>query len=174
MKIARANLAILAGLMLAATAFTAQAQIMKCVGKDGKIEFASNCPPGTKQQDTGVGKPSTPAPAPAPAAAAAKDGAKDAKETPAAPKSLADRDIEFRKRQADQKAADDKTAQKATDDKERQRACQSAQSNVQTMKNRQRYYRTDPQTGERVAYEEADFQREQAVAERQAAENCKY
>ena len=169
MKIASANVIAnlaTAGLFLAATAPAVHAQIMKCVGKDGRIEFATSCPSGTKQQDTGVG--SKPAAAPA-TPSASKDGGKDA----AAPKSLADRDAEFRKRQADQKDADAKAAQKTSEDAERQRTCQAAQNNLQALKNRQRMYRTDPKTGERVFYEEADYQRELQVTERVAGESCK-
>lgn len=170
MKIA--NL-IVAGLVLCGSALSVQAQIMKCVGKDGRVEFAQNCPPGTKQQDTGV--TSRPAPAPTPAAKSdGKGDAKaDAKGSPAAPKSVADRDAEFRKRQTEQKAVEEKTAQKAAEDAERQRTCQAAQSQLAAMKSRQRTFRTDPRTGEKVVFEEADYQREQAVAERVAAENCK-
>jgi hypothetical protein len=155
----------LAGWMLAAAPLTVQAQIMKCIGKDGRIEFAANCPPGTRQQDTGVGT-SKPAPAPA----ASKEGAKDGA---AAPKSLADRDAEFRKRQTEQKEAESKAAQKTADDAERVRACNSAKSNLQALKDRQRMFRNDPKTGERVMFEEADFQRELPITERLVAENCK-
>jgi type IV secretory pathway VirB10-like protein len=168
MKIPPTNIAnlFMASLLLAATSQAAQAQILKCVGKDGRVEFAASCPPGTQQQSTGVS--SKPAAAPA----AAKDGAKDAKDS-AAPKSLADRDAEFRKRQTDQKAAEEKTAQKTAQEEERQRACQSAQSNLQALKNRQRLMRLDPKTGERVFYDEADYQRELPLMERNVAEYCK-
>ena len=44
----------------------AQAQIMKCVGAGGRVEFAAACPPGTKAENTGIR--STPSPATAPAA----------------------------------------------------------------------------------------------------------
>jgi type IV secretory pathway VirB10-like protein len=160
------SLIVIAGLMLAGAPLTAQAQIVKCIGKDGRIEFAANCPPGTKQQDAGVNI----RPAPAPAPAASKEGAKDG---PGAPKSLADRDAEFRKRQTDQKEAESKAAQKTADDAERVRACNSAKSNLQALKDRQRMFRNDPKTGERVMFEEADFQRELPVTERLVAENCK-
>jgi hypothetical protein len=166
MKIPRAHLAV-AAMLLTGTSFGLQAQIMKCVGKDGRIEFAASCPSGTQQQATGVA--SKPA---APAAAATKDSAKDSKDK-AAPKSLSDSDAEFRKRQADQRAAEEKAAKKTADDSERQRACQSAQSNLQALKNRQRLYRTDPKTGERVFYEEADYQRELPLTERNVADYCK-
>lgn len=163
MKIPRIALAT-AGLLLVVVSSGAQAQIMKCVGKDGRVEFAATCPPGTQQQSTGVS--SKPAPAPAPAAS--KDG-KDK----AAPKSLAERDAEFRKRQADEKAAAEKSAQQSAQDAERARACQSAQSNLQALKSRQRLYRTDPKTGERVFYEEADYLREIPLTERNVADYCK-
>ncbi len=155
----------LAGLVLAATAITAPAQIMKCVGQDGKIEFASACPSGTQQQNTGVTNK--------PAAAATRADGKDAAKDKAAPKSLADRDAEFRKRQADQKQAETKAAQKATDEADRKRACESAQASLIALRSRQRMTRTDPKTGERSLYEEADFQRELPLTERLAAENCK-
>lgn len=175
---------MIAGLLTATGISTAQAQILKCVGKDGRVEFAQSCPPGTKQQDTGV----TSRPAPAAKAIDAKSDAKadakgDAKSDAkadakadtkgGAPKSLADRDAEFRKRQADQKAAEEKTAKAKTEEAERKRTCEAAQGNLASLKNRQRMYRTDPKTGERVVFEEADYVREQAVAERVAAENCK-
>jgi Domain of unknown function (DUF4124) len=169
-----ANL-IVVGLMLTGGALSAHAQILKCVGKDGRVEFAQNCPPGTKQQDAGVRS----SPAPAAKSEAKSDGKSDAKADAKAdakgstPKSLADRDAEFRKRQAEQKEADTKAAQAKADEAERQRVCQSAQSNVRALKDRQRMYRSDPKTGERVVLEEADYVREQAVAERVAAENCK-
>lgn len=166
MKKSRRQLALTA--LLLASSLGAQAQIVKCVGKDGRVEFAANCPPGTQQQSTGVsGKPAAPA-----AQAAAKDAVKDSKDK-AAPKSLADRDAEFRKRLADQKDAEDKAAQKTASEAERQRACQSAQSNLQALKSRQRLFRTDPKTGERVFYEEADYLRELPLTERNVAEYCK-
>ncbi len=157
----------LAGLLLAATAITAPAQIMKCVGKDGKIEFASSCPSGTQQQNTGVANK------PTAAATATKADGKAAGKDKAVPKSLTDRDAEFRKRQIDQKEAETKAAQKATDEADRKRACESAQASLIALRSRQRMTRTDPKTGERSMYEEADFQRELPISERLAAENCK-
>ena len=174
MKISGANWAVIGGLLVLSASLTAHAQIVKCIGKDGRVEFASSCPSGTKQMETGVSN--RPAPAPAPAPAAAKEGAKDgkeAKENPAAPKSLADRDAESRKRQAAQKEADSKAAQKTAEDAERQRVCQAAQSNLRALKDRVRMYRSDPKSGERVVYEDADYQREIPVSERLVAENCK-
>ncbi|NJN00283.1 MAG: DUF4124 domain-containing protein [Aquincola sp.] len=45
---------LLAILAVATLPLTAHAQIMKCVGAGGRVEFAAACPPGTKAQSTGI------------------------------------------------------------------------------------------------------------------------
>src|SRR5690348_12996017 len=50
------------GMLLLMSNMASQAQILKCVGRDGKIEFASSCPPGTKQSETGVSNKPAPSP----------------------------------------------------------------------------------------------------------------
>ena len=158
---------VASGVLILLSNVTAQAQILKCVGKDGKIEFATSCPPGTKQQETGVSS------RPAPAAAPAKDdkGGKGADK--GTPKSLADQDADYRKRQAEQKEAAAKSDKAAADDARRKQACDDARSYRKRLEDRQRTTRTDPNTGERVFFEEQDFVRETAAAERTIAENCK-
>lgn len=167
----------LIAISLLALSATAQAQILKCIGKDGKIEFASSCPPGTKQQDTGVSNK------PSPAAASAKDeksdkGGKGADKSAkgadkSAPKSLAERDAESRKNQKEKADADAKAEKTAADNARRKQACDDARSYLKRLQDRQRVTRTDPNTGERVFYEEQDFVRETANAERSISENCK-
>lgn len=163
--------ACVSGLVVTILAFasaTVQAQIMKCVGKDGRIEYAASCPAGTNQKDTGVSnKPAAP-----PAPVSKSDDKSDSKDK-AAPKTTADRDAEFRKRLAEQKEAETKAAAKATNTADQQRACQSAQANLLALRNRQRMIRIDPRTGERTVYEDADYQRELPVTERLVMENCK-
>lgn len=162
---------------LLALSATAHAQIVKCIGKDGKIEFASSCPPGTKQQDTGV--PNKPAPAAAPAKdekgdkgdKGGKGAAKGADKS--APKSLAERDAESRKNQKEKAEADAKAQKSLADDTRRKQACDDARSHLKRLQDRSRTARTDPKTGERVFFEEQDFVRETANAERSIAENCK-
>ena len=61
----------------------------------------------------------------------------------------------------------------AQDRANRKQACDGAQSNLQAIRSRQRMFRIDPRTGERAAYEEADYVREQQAAERQIADYCK-
>ena len=163
-------------IFLLAVSASAQAQILKCVGKDGKIEFATACPPGTKQQDTGVSS-NRPAPAPAPAkdekGAKGADKSGKAAEKPDAQKSLAEKDADYRKRQAAQTEAAAKAEKTAAEDARRKEACENARGYLKRLQERQRTTRTDPKTGERVFYEEQDYVRETAVAERTAAENCK-
>ena len=152
---------------MAATA--AQAQIVKCIGKDGKFEFASACPSGTKQIDTGVSN--KPAPAPSPAKdAKADDKGGDAKK---GPQTLAERDADFKKRQTEKSAADDKAAKSAADDERRRRACTDAQSYAKRLQERQRIVSVDPKTGERSYLSDGDYAREAAVAQQSVSENCK-
>ena len=155
---------VLTGAALMMLNLGAQAQIMKCIGKDGRIEFASSCPPGTKQMDTGVSNK------PAPASTPARDEKGTSK---GGTGSLADREADFRKRQTEQKESATKAEQTAQENADRKRACESAQSNIQALRAKQRMFRIDPKTGERIIYDDADYARELPVAERQAAENCK-
>ncbi len=167
------------GALLLGFNMAAQAQILKCVGKDGKIEFASSCPSGTKQLETGVSN--RPAPTPAPAKDAKGD--KGDKDKPAdkggkaaekaAPKSLADREAESRKNQKEKAEADAKSEKSAAESAQRKQACDDARSQLKRLQDRQRTTRTDPKTGERVFFEEQDFVRETANTERSVAENCK-
>lgn len=152
--------------LLALTA-SAQAQILKCVGKDGKIEFATACPPGTTQQSTGVS--SKPAPVPA----KAEKGAEKAADKASGPKTLAEQDAEFRKRQKEKAEEDAKLEKTTADDARRKQACEVSQSQLKQLQSRQRWARTDPKTGERVFLEEDGYIKEIAIVERQISENCK-
>ena len=152
---------------MAATA--AQAQIVKCIGKDGKIEFASACPSGTKQMETGVSNKPAPAPTPAKDAKAADKGG-DAKK---GPQTLAERDADFKKRQTEKSATDEKEAKSAADAERNRRACSDAQSYVKRLQDRQRIVNVDPKTGERSYLSDGDYAREIAVAQQSVAENCK-
>lgn len=165
----------LIAISLLALSAAAQAQIFKCVSKDGKIEFATACPPGTKQQDTGVSSASKPVPAPAKdekgdKGAKAADKGADKK---SAPKSLAEREAESRKNQKEKSETEAKAEKTAADDARRKQACEDSRSNLKRFQDRQRTSRVDPKTGERVMFEEQDFVREIANAERSIAENCK-
>jgi hypothetical protein len=135
----------------------AQAQLLKCIGKDGRVEYASQCPPGSRAQDTGI--KSTPASPPA------------SSSTPQ--KSLAERDAEFRKRQMEKQEAEAKETKKLAEDSQRKRACDDARAYLKSLEARNRVAKTDPKTGERIYLEEADYQSEIAAAQRSIQANCK-
>ncbi len=141
-------------LAIAALPVAGHAQIMKCVGAGGRVEFASACPPGTKAQDTGIRN--TPGAAPA---------------TPQ--KSLSDRDADFRKRQMEQQEAAKKSEEKSQQTADQKQNCESARSYLTGLQSGNRIGKTDPKTGERVFLEDSERSAETARAQRAVDTNCK-
>lgn len=137
----------------------AYSQVVKCIDKSGRVEYTNVCPAGTKQEQIGIH--STRAATTAPSAA------------PQKPKSLAERDAEFRKRQIEQQEAQAKAQKKLAEDQQRQRACDDARSYLKSLEARNRVAKTDPKTGERVFLEEGDYLREMANARQAIQANCK-
>jgi hypothetical protein len=136
----------------------AHGQLLKCVGKDGRVEYAAQCPPGTKQQATGIR--ASPAPA-APTGGGATG------------KSLAEQEAEFKKRQVEKQEAEAKGEKQAAADAQRERACQDARSYLQNLQAGHRIVRIDPKTGERAYLEDAQYAGEIAAAQKSVAANCK-
>ncbi len=141
-------------LAMALLPVTAHAQIMKCVGAGGRIEFASSCPPGTKAQSTGI--QNNPA--------AASDSPQ---------KSLAERDAEFRKRQVEQQKSSKKADEQAQEQSDRKQNCDSAQAYLRGLQSGARAAKTDPKTGERVFLEDSERAAEITRAQRAVDTNCK-
>ncbi len=141
-------------LALAALPLATHAQIMKCVGAGGRVEFAASCPPGTKAENTGIRN--EPAAAPA-----------------GSQKSMAERDAEFRKRQTDQQEAAKKAEEKNQETADRKKNCETAQSYLRSLQSGIRIGKTDPKTGERVFLEDNERAAEIARAQRAADTNCK-
>lgn len=132
-------------------------QLLKCIGQGGKVEYATQCPPGTKQMQTGIkNEPGKMSPGTAPQQ-----------------KSLAEREAEFRKRQMEKSEAAQKAEKKATESAEQREACQRARLYVKSLQEGQRIARIDPSTGERVFLEDADRPAEIARAQAVADGNCK-
>ena len=132
--------------------FAANAQLLKCVGKDGKVEYAAQCPPGTKEQQTGI-RSTTEGP---------KTDPKAAQKSP-----LAEREAEFRKRQTEQAQT---AAKKAEDDKDaeaRKANCQNARSHLAAIESGERIVMVDPATGERSYLDDAG--RAKALAQARAS-----
>ena len=151
---------IIAAIVVTLFATTAHGQLLKCVGKDGRVEYAAQCPAGTKELATGIR--SSPAPvAPAGGAAATKS------------QSLAERDAEFRKRQAEKAADEAKDAKKSAEEAQRRRACDDARAHLKNLQSGNRVVKVDPKTGERVFLEDAQYAGETADARRMVDANCK-
>jgi hypothetical protein len=138
-------------------AVPASAQMLKCVGKDGKVEYATQCPPGTKEQQTGIrNQPGAIKSAP-----------------PAQQKSLAEREAEFRKRQTEASEARQKEEQKTAEAAQNREACLNAKANLAALQEGQRVSKVDPRTGERVFVEDAQRPAEIARAQSLVESNCK-
>lgn len=135
----------------------AHAQLLKCVGKDGKVEYATQCPTGTKEQQTGIkSAPGGPAPG-----AASKQP------------SYAEREAEFKKRQAERGEAQAKEQKEAAEGAQRQRACEDARNYLAGLESGARITRIDPKTGERVFLEDAARVQEITNARQSVQANCK-
>lgn len=145
---------IILGLLMMLAPLAASGQLLKCIGKDGKVEYASQCPAGTKEMRTGIRNNPSSAPA-------------------AAPKSVAEREADFRKRQTEQGETRKKDEEKTAETAQKRQACDSAQEYLKALQEGQRITRTDRKTGERVYLEDTERATEIARAQRDADQNCK-
>lgn len=135
----------------------AHGQLLKCVGKDGKVEYAAQCPTGTRELQTGIRN--APA-APQPGAASQQ-------------KSLAERDADFRKRQLEGAEARQKEEAKAAEKAAQREDCERARTYLRSLQEGQRIAQVDPKTGERVFLDDANRPAEIARAQKVADSNCK-
>lgn len=137
-------------------AFSAHGQINRCLDGTGRIvAYGTECPAGTRAAPTGIRTDATGA-SPAPA-----------------PRSLAEQEADFRKRQADARAEREKTEQAATEAAERTQACSRARAYLKALESGQRIARTDPKTGERAFLDDAEYRSETATARRAVETNCR-
>lgn len=145
-------------LFLLLAPLAAHGQLLKCIGTDGRVEYASDCPPGTKEQQTGIRStregPSSSAPS-------------------AQQKSLTERDAASKKGATERQDAEKKEQQKQVEAEQRRRACEDARSYLASLEGGARLTRTDPKTGERSFLEDDARQKETAYARRMIQENCK-
>lgn len=117
--------ALFAFAIFAATA--AQAQVYKCLGPDGVTTYSQHpCPPNMKRETMQRGSIS-PAPAPAPADASGQAAKGDAK---SGPKSGADQEQAFRKRQQDAAKASKESAQKEAESAAKEANCRNARARL--------------------------------------------
>jgi hypothetical protein len=144
-------------LALLIAAVPAHAQLLKCVGKDGKVEYAARCPDGTREQQTGIKS------APGGPVSSTKSNQP----------SVAEREADFRKRRAEAAEAQDKQQKEEAQKAQMQRACADAKNYLAGLESGARIARTDPKTGERVFLEDAQRAAELANARQSVQANCK-
>jgi hypothetical protein len=154
------TIAALALMVFSAGAF---AQINKCVDPSGKVVGYGQCPPGTRSEASGVR--SSPAPAPAPS----KSGAAAA----AGPKTAAEKDADFRKRQIEKQEADAKDAKKAAVAEQNKQACEESRAYLTSLKSGNRIQKSDPKTGERIYLQDNEYAGEIARTEQKIKNWCK-
>ena len=142
-------------LLIMLAPIAAHSQLLKCVGTDGKVEYASQCPSGTKEIQTGIRNVPSASP------------------SPTQQKSLAEREADFRKRQTEGAEARQKQEKKTSEAAEIRQACDNAQTYLKGLQEGQRYSRVDPKTGERINLEDAGRASEIARAQRMVDQNCK-
>jgi hypothetical protein len=144
-------------LLALAIVLPAQAQVYKWKDAEGKTIISDTPQPGS-------GKPITPAEKPA-ATPPAGTGAVEA------PKSAADWELEFKKRQQEQKAAADKAAQeKANADRKRQN-CERAKRHLALLESGERV-KIRQADGESVYIDDKQRQQESDSARKAVQENC--
>lgn len=144
------------GAILMLLSGTVYGQLLKCVDKSGRVEYASVCQPGTRQEQTGI-----------------KNAPSSSGSASAPQKSLAEREADFRKRQSEQQESQAKQDKMTAENQQKQRACEDARSYLKSLQAGNRVARTDPNTGERVFLEDKEYAGEIANAQRLVDTNCK-
>lgn len=139
--------------------FAAHGQLLKCVGKDGRIEYAADCPPDTKEVRTGI--------------RSTREGPSSSGAAAPQQKSVAEQEAAFRKRQMESQEARQKEEKKTAEDQVNRANCEQAQTYLRSLQEGQRIARIDPKTGERVFLEDYGRSAEIARAQQAVATNCK-
>jgi hypothetical protein len=137
----------------------AHAQLLKCIGKDGRVEYAAECPEGAKEIQTGI---RTTREGPASSGAAAPQQ-----------KSVAEQEAAFRKRRMESVDAQKKEETKATELAQSRENCERARIYLKSLQEGQRISQVDPKTGERVFLEDPQRPAEIARAQQAVDSNCK-
>jgi hypothetical protein len=149
-------------------ALPALAQTYKWVDSDGRVQYSDKPPPGNIKSE----KLSAPARASAPAASEGKGAAqKDAAK--AAPKTPAEQDQAFRKRQLDAGKALDEDAQKKVEARAKAENCKRAKAALANLQIGGRQMRID-EKGERVFLDDQQIAQEAAKATQEATAACNY
>ena len=145
---------------------SAHGQVRKCVDAAGKVTYTQDpCPANTKPG--AISRSVIQAPAAAPAESASKGGASKS----AAPKTAAEQEQAFRKRQQDQAKAAKESEQKSAEAQRKEENCRNARERLTQYEIGGRQSRIDAQ-GERYYLEDAQIEQEKARARADVAQSC--
>jgi hypothetical protein len=145
-------------------ALTAHAQTYQWKDSAGRTIISDTPPPGTAKSSRALGT----SPAPASEAAKTEETSKPAD----APKSTAEKDMEFKKRQQDAKEKADKEAkEKATEEAKRDN-CERARRNLAALESNQAITSLDA-NGQRQVMDTTQRQQEMERARKIMADSCK-
>jgi len=175
-------------MICALAAASANAEIHKWVDSEGKVHYTDEPPPAKAQSRPLTIKPA-PAPTPEAAPATPSNGATPPKggiPTPApdaapattpnsgaaGPKTMSDKEQEFRKRRAQEEEAKAKREKEQQEAKQREQNCAQARSSLRTLQEGGRVYSYDAK-GERVFMDEAARQQAIANAQKSVDSWCK-
>ena len=154
---------VLVALMALSTG--AAAQINKCVDAKGKVVGYGDCPPGSRSEASGVKSSPAPAAAPAPGKSEAAPAA--------GPKSAAEKDADFRKRQMEKQEADAKDAKKSAAAEQNKQACEESRAYLKSLQSGNRIQTTDPKTGERSYLQDNEYAGEIARTQQKIQNWCR-
>lgn len=138
----------------------AQAQVLKWVDANGKVQYSDQAPAGKARVETLRVDKIPPSPV-----------AGSAAEKPAS-KSLAERELEYRQRQVAAEEAQKKQAQADADSKIKQQNCAGARGNLKTLEQGGRIYSYDAK-GERTYLDDAARSKALDEAKKRVSEWCK-
>jgi hypothetical protein len=151
-------------IFLFALAFAGAAHAQyRWVDKDGKVRYGDTPPAGVKA--TALGAPASGSAPPAPAAAS-----KDAKDAKKGPMTAAEKEQDYRKRQADAKKAEEKSAKESEAQAAKTENCKSAREYQRTLETG-RVARTNA-AGERYYMDEDQIAQELAKSQQAVQKNC--
>jgi len=156
------------GLMLC-LALPASAQMYKWVDSNGKVQYSDKPPPSNVKAE----KLREPAPAPSAPAASESESKGDAKKdaAKAGPKTAAEQEQAFRKRQLDAAKSQEDQAKKQAEAREKQESCKRAKAAVTNLELGGRQMRMD-EKGERVFLDDQQIAQELARIRQIAATAC--
>jgi Skp family chaperone for outer membrane proteins len=148
----------------------AQAQVYKCVDAAGKVVYSQDpCPANMKSDTMSRNRPS--APAAPPADSSADKAAKGDAAKSAAPKTAAEQEQAFRKRQQDQAKAAKESQQKSAETQRKEENCRGARERLAQYEIGGRLSRINAQ-GERYYLDDAQVEQDKARARADVALAC--